>query len=160
MARKKTWVEKLNDSKDLPKIISLEGKQAEKWGEGTMVIPAPIEVFEIMKMPVKGELLTINVIRNMLALKHQTTTACPLTTGIFAWISANASEEMKEKGETENLIPWWRTLKGKGELNPKFPGGIEKQIQLLNDEGIEIIRKGKKFYVNNFERYLLKELQF
>ncbi len=155
MSRKKTWTEKLNDSKDLPKTIRLEGKQAEKWGEGTMVIPAPLDVYEMMSLPEKGEILTINSMRKLLARKYGTTTACPITTGIFAWISAHASEEMKSEGKTENLIPWWRTLKGKGELNPKYPEGIENQIKLLTEDGMEITRKGKKFYVLDYEQYLV-----
>jgi alkylated DNA nucleotide flippase Atl1 len=44
----------------------------------------------------------------------------------------------------KNITPFWRTLKGEGELNPKYPGGIEKQIELLEVEGHTIIPKGKK----------------
>ncbi len=58
-----------------------------------MVIPSPIEVSQIMKKIPKGKLITINEIRNILAKKYNTTIACPMTTGIFTWISANAAEE-------------------------------------------------------------------
>ncbi len=158
MSKKKSWIEKLHDSKDLPKIVNLEGKQAEKWGEGKMVVPAPIEVYEIMKLPQKGKLLTVGRIRELLAEKHGVEIACPLTTGIFTWIAANASEEMKAKGKEykkKDLIPWWRTLKAKGELNPKYPGGIEKQMELLEAEGFKIVPKGKKFVVADYEKYLV-----
>ena len=53
-----------------------------------MVIPAPIEVDEIMRGVRKGKLTTIDQIREKLAEKHRVTIACPLTTGIFAWIAA------------------------------------------------------------------------
>ncbi len=155
MSKKKTWTEKLNDSKDLPKIVKLEGKMAKKFGKGTMVIPSPKEVDEIMRKAKKGQLLTINVIREILAQKHGTTTACPITTGIFAWIAAHAAEEQKSQGK-KRITPWWRTLKGKGKLNPKYPGGIEKQIELLENEGFTIYPKGKKFVVADFEKYLVK----
>ncbi len=153
MSKKKTWLEKLHDSKDLPKIVELEGKLAKKFGEGTMVVPAPIEVDEIMRKVRKGKLLTINRIREILAEKHGTTTACPITSGIFAWIAAHAAEEAKEQGK-KRITPWWRTLKGKGELNPKYPGGIEKQMELLEAEGFKIMPKGKKFVVADYEKYL------
>jgi hypothetical protein len=44
--KKPTWQEKLNDSKGLPKVEELNGKMSKKWGTGTLVIPAPLEVDE------------------------------------------------------------------------------------------------------------------
>ena len=40
---------------------------------GTVVIPAPIEVDEIMREVPKGKLITINEIRALLASKHKAT---------------------------------------------------------------------------------------
>ena len=57
----KTWSEKLNDAKDLPKIIKLNAEAQKKWGGKTMVIPAPVEVDEIMRTVKKGKVITINV---------------------------------------------------------------------------------------------------
>ncbi|MBN2571435.1 MAG: hypothetical protein JXA68_04850, partial [Ignavibacteriales bacterium] len=57
---KKTWKEKLLDNKGLPKIIEINEKLSKRWGEGTCVIPAPIEVNEIMNKVPKGKLITIN----------------------------------------------------------------------------------------------------
>ena len=45
MARKKlTWREKLQDSKGHPTVGPVSGKMSQRWGTGTMVIPAPLEV--------------------------------------------------------------------------------------------------------------------
>ncbi len=49
MPAKKSWQQKLADSKDLPKIQKVEGKMSRRWGKGTFVIPAPVEVDEIMR---------------------------------------------------------------------------------------------------------------
>ncbi len=38
---KRTWKDKLHDSKDLPKVGKLTGPMAKRFGQGTMVIPAP-----------------------------------------------------------------------------------------------------------------------
>jgi hypothetical protein len=38
--KRKTWTEKLHDSKDLPKVVKIDGKMTRRWGEGTVVIPA------------------------------------------------------------------------------------------------------------------------
>ena len=141
---KKTWQEKLNDDKDLPKIEEITGNMSQRWGTGTFVIPAPREVNEIMRQVPKGKLTTINEIRKTLAKKHGTSIACPITTGIFAWVSANAAEEAYASG-TKDITPWWRTLKTGGELNPKYPGGTAEQEARLKAEGHIIIPgKGKK----------------
>jgi hypothetical protein len=72
MALKKTWTEKLNDDKDLPKVIIIDDKMSKSWGTGTCVIPAPREVNEIMSLVPRGRLITINQIRETLAKKHRT----------------------------------------------------------------------------------------
>ena len=151
-SKKKSWKEKLNNSNGLPKVEMLPLNC--KWGSGAMLIPAPIEVDEIMKTVPKGKLITTNEIRKKLAKKHGTNIACPLTTGIFTWIAANAAEEDAING-IKNHTPYWRTLKTGGELNPKYPGGIEQHKSLLEAEGFTIIQKGKKWLVKNFEAYLI-----
>jgi len=153
--RKKSWREKLMDSKDLPRVEKISGKLSKRWGEGTVVIPAPIEVDEIMRMVPRGKLITINQIREILARKHGATIGCPITTGIFAMISAHAAEEAREAGE-KDITPYWRTLKTGGVLNPKYPGGIERQKQLLLKEGHKIIAKGKKYVVAEYEKKLVE----
>jgi alkylated DNA nucleotide flippase Atl1 len=154
-AKKKTWSEKLNDSKGLPKVEKITDKMSKRWGTGTVVIPAPIEVDEIMRTVPAGKLITINDIRAALAKKHKATIGCPMTTGIFAWIAANAAEEQKQNGE-KDITPYWRTLKTGGVLNKKYPGGIEAQRLLLEREGHTVIKKGKKHAVLNYEKSLIQ----
>ena len=67
---RKSWKEKLLDSKDLPRVVEVNEKMSQKWGTGTVVIPAPVEVDGIMKQVPAGQLITINQIREMLAKKH------------------------------------------------------------------------------------------
>jgi alkylated DNA nucleotide flippase Atl1 len=153
--KKTTWVEKLNDSKGLPKVEKITDKMSKKWGTGTVVIPAPIEVDEIMRKVPTGKLTTINDIRATLAKKHKATIGCPMTTGIFAWIAANAAEEQKQSGE-KGITPYWRTLKTGGVLNEKYPGGVEGQKLLLEREGHKVIKKVKKYAVLNYEKSLIQ----
>ncbi len=154
MPSKKSWREKLADSKDLPKIQKVEGKMSRRWGEGTFVIPAPVEVNEMMRRVPKGKLVTINEIRAKLAKKHRVNFGCPITTGIFAWIAANAAEEMAAEGK-KRITPYWRTLKAGGELNPKYPGGIRNIRSRLKAEGHKVVSKGKKFVVEDYEKALV-----
>ncbi|MCK4320289.1 hypothetical protein KAW11_01620, partial [Candidatus Bathyarchaeota archaeon] len=122
MPKRKSWSEKLKDNKGLPKVEKITDKMSKRWGTGTVVIPAPMEVNEMMRKVPEGNLITINEIRAALAKKHGATIGCPLTTGIFAWVAANAAEEERQKGE-KDITPYWRTLKTGGVINPKYPGG-------------------------------------
>lgn len=72
-----------------------------------------------------------------------------MTAGIFISIVAWASFQ---RGQDET--PYWRTLKADGELNPKYPGGIEAQREKLEAEGHTIVCRGRKnirYYVKNYE---------
>jgi hypothetical protein len=68
---RKSWREKLLDSKDLPKVVEINEKMSQRWGTGTCAIPAPVEVDEIMRQVPEGKLITINQIREKLAKKHR-----------------------------------------------------------------------------------------
>ena len=126
MRIKKSCREKLADAKDFPKVVTITPGMRKQWGTGTVVIPAPAEVYEIMKRVPKGKLITINDIRNILARRHGATIGCPITTGLFARIAAGAAEEDEAQGK-KRITPYWRTLKVGGELNARYPGGIEGQ---------------------------------
>lgn len=154
----KSWIDKLHESKGLPKVSEITDNMSKRWGEGTFVIPAPEEVYEIMANVPLGKLLTISEIRKILAKNHNATIGCPLTTGIFAWISANAAEEEVKKGIKNKPIPYWRTLKTDGELNDRYPGGASAQAKHLKEEGFTIVTsKGKKPpKVKDYEKYLMK----
>jgi alkylated DNA nucleotide flippase Atl1 len=153
--KKPTWSQRLSDSKGLPKVEKITDAMSKRWGTGTIVIPAPIEVDEIMRKIPTGKLVTINEIRAALAKKHKATIGCPMTTGIFAWTAAHAAEERQQQGE-KDITPYWRTLKTGGVLNEKYPGGAEAQKRLLEQEGHTVIQKGKKYTVQNYEKSLIQ----
>ena len=155
MKPKKTWREKLADAKGLPKIGRVEGRMTTRWGTGTMVIPAPVEVDALMKKVPRGKLTTINEIRSALARKHGVDVGCPITTGIFAWIAAHAAEEAAAEGR-KRITPYWRTLKTGGELNAKYPGGVPALKKRLQGEGHKVVQKGKRFLVPDYESALFK----
>jgi len=155
MSSRKSWREKLAHSKGLPKVDPICGNMTRRWGEGTMVIPAPLEVDEIMRQVPPGRLITIREIRTRLAERHDADVTCPITTGIFAWIAAHAAEEAAAEGETETT-PYWRTLKTGGELNPKYPGGIEALKQRLESEGHRVVTRGKRYFVDSYDTRLVE----
>lgn len=155
MKRRKSWREKLADAKGLPKTGRVEGKMATRWGTGTMVIPAPLEVDAMMRKVPRGRLTTINEIRTALARKHRVDVGCPITTGIFAWIAAHAAEEAAAAG-LKRITPYWRTLKTGGELNAKYPGGVPALKRRLRAEGHKVVKKGKRYLIADYESALFR----
>ena len=155
MHEKETYREKLRNSNDLPRVEEIPKKMRKTWGSGTLVIPSPREVDEIMRKIPKGKLTTINHIRSALARSHGATIGCPITTGLFARIAAGAAAEDEAEGR-KHITPFWRTLKSRGELNPKYPGGIRGQRRRLQAEGQKVITRGKRTFIEDYENFLVE----
>jgi alkylated DNA nucleotide flippase Atl1 len=140
---KKTFNDHLNDSRDMPKISEItDPKEISRYGGAKLLIAPPLAYDEIMKKVPRGKVITSDYIRSHLAKKHGADNTCPLTAGIFINIAAKASVE---RGVDET--PYWRTLKKDGELNEKYPEGIDGQKLRLEMEGHTVIQKGKRYFV-------------
>jgi len=159
---KKTWQEKLEGKASLPKVLKLEKgfpcynavhKMGAEAGDDVVLVN-PSEVVEIMKQVPKGKLITIVEICKKIAKQHNVKGCCSLTTGIFIMTAANAAEEAAREGQSLD-IPYWRTLKSGGFLNPKYPGGQKAHKRLLEQEGYNVVQKGKNFLVQDFQEYLV-----
>lgn len=145
----------LQDNKDMPKIqIVTDPKTIERYGGNRMYFAPPVDYDRVMKQVPHGKIMTVGGIREYFAKKNQADFTEPMTAGIFVSIAAQASEQREE-----NKTPYWRTLKTGGELNPKYPGGIEAQKERLEAEGHTIIQKGRKnirYFVQDYENVLYK----
>ena len=143
----------LNDSKDMQKFqIITDEKSIKKYGGGRMYFAPPIDYDRIMRLVPFGKLLTVGAIRDYFARQNGADFTEPITAGIFVSIVAWASFQRKD-----DETPYWRTLKANGELNPKYPGGIKAQKEMLEKEGHTIIQKGRtniRYYVKNYENAL------
>lgn len=141
MARKKSAIEHLNSGRE-PHIIHQIPRGAPGYAEakgGSMVVSSPREVDEFVRQLQPGEVITLDDLRAALARRHQVAVACPVSTAIFANMSARAAEELRARGvPQDDLTPWWRVLKKGGFLNPKLPGGVERQAALLAEEGVRV----------------------
>ena len=150
---KKDFNAMLRDSKDMHKFqIITDQKSIEKYGGSKMYFAPPIDYDKVMKKVPYGKVTTIGKIREYFARQSGGDFTEPITAGIFVSIAAWASYQ-RSKDET----PYWRTLKAHGELNAKYPGGIEAQKEKLEAEGHTIIQKGRKnikYYVKDYERVL------
>jgi hypothetical protein len=133
MYTRKSWREKM-ENPNLPKVVKVSGAMQKRFGGGTVLVPHPRDVEAVIRTVRRGRLITVGQIREYLAGKFQTESTCPLTTGIFIRLTAEAAEEEARAGK-EKITPYWRVIKDDGSLNPKFPGGLEAQEERLRDEG-------------------------
>ena len=155
---KKDFNAMLNDSKDMPKIVVITDKKSiEKYGGSKMYFAPPIDYDKVMRLVPKGKLITVGAIRDYFAKRNGADFTDPITAGIFCSIAAWASYQ-----RTDDITPYWRTLKANGELNAKYPGGVEEQKKQLEAEGFTIIKKGRtniRYYVKDHDKYLFELMQ-
>ncbi len=157
---KKDFNAMLHNCKDMPKFQKItDPKAIEKYGGDTMYFAPPIDYDRIMKQIPPGKIITIGEIRKYLAKISGAAFTEPTTAGIFINIAAWASHQ-RENDKT----PYWRTLKTNGELNPRYPLGIEYQKEKLTAEGHAIIQRGRKnirYFVKDYEKKLfaLEQIQ-
>ena len=148
---KKDFNAMLADSRDMPKIqIVTDERTIQKYGGNRMYFAPPAAYDEVMKKIPFGKVVTAGDIREYFARANDADFTEPITAGIFVSIAAWASHQ-----RDTDKTPYWRTLKAGGELNPKYPGGIASQKQMLEAEGHRIIQKGRKnirYYVADYEK--------
>jgi hypothetical protein len=138
MRTRKTWREKMSNP-NLPKVVAIPPKMQKRMGTGTMVLPTPQDVETAIRSVPQGSVISVPRLRQFLAGKYEVDAACPLVTGIFVRIAAEAAEEEARAGELP-ATPYWRVVKEDGSLYPKFPGGTVRQAQRLRAEGVAVVK--------------------
>lgn len=152
---KKDFNAMLADSKGMPRIqMVTDPATVRKYGGDRMYFAPPIDYDRAMRRVPRGMVTTVGEIRAFFAREAGADFTEPITAGVFVSIAAWASFQ-RQADET----PYWRTLKAGGELNPKYPGGIEAQREKLEAEGHTVIRRGRKnfrYYVEDYEKVLYR----
>ena len=131
MKSRTTWREKLEKPQE-PRVVKVPPKMS-RFGQGMMLIPTPKLVDNLIRGIPKGKLVTVSELRRRLAANFAVDMTCPLTTGIFVRIAAEAAEEDRMNGR-KRITGYWRVVKEDGTLNPKFPGGVNQQSYYLRRE--------------------------
>lgn len=138
-AKRKTWTQKWEEAKAKTGLPS--AFDCKKSGK-RISIPSAGEVEDVIRGIAYGKVMTTSEVAAELTKKHGSDMCCPLTTGIFAWLLAHYANEAKD-----DSIPWWRVVKAKKVLNPKYPGAPDLQKGLLESEGISVVAKGNKLFI-------------
>jgi hypothetical protein len=142
----KTWQEKLNVEKPI-KIEVLQKKFADIPEGGRMLIVTPKMMDAYVRQIPKGKSVTTATIRRDLAAEHNADYTCPVTTGIFLRIVAEAAyEKIQQGGKPQLVTPFWRAIEPNSPLAKKLTFGQEFLLQQRKAEGLGdmLPRPGRK----------------
>jgi alkylated DNA nucleotide flippase Atl1 len=132
-----SWREKLERVPEA-RVFEIPPPMQRQYGTGTMVIPKPLDVEALIRRVPKGKVMTLSDLRRTLAADAHADVACPLTTGIFLRLIAEAAEEERRQGKKQ-VTPYWRVVRDDGSLMEKWPGGAASQAEHLRAEGHTIL---------------------
>lgn len=136
-----SWREKLERVQE-SKVVAIPSKMQERFGRGKMLIPRPLDVDALIRKVPRGKLVTQAQLRETLAHACGADVACPITTGIFIRIAAEAACEDAREGKSR-ITPYWRVIRDDGRLLEKLPGGPAAQADQLAAEGHTLETAGK-----------------
>lgn len=143
----------LHRDNGMPKIQTVtDAATVRKYGGSRMFFAPPLAYDALMRRVPSGFVTTVGRLRAYLAQENGADFTDPITAGIFVSIAAWASFQ-RPSDET----PYWRTLKAGGELNPKYPGGVEAQRKKLEAEGFAVLARGRtniRYFVQDYEQHL------
>lgn len=138
MASKKTWLDKLNDKKE-PKIKRIDFDFADIPANSNMFIATPQIIDNYIKQIPKGKKVSVQTMRKDLAIENRADYTCPVTTGIFLRIVAEANfEKYQQANSLRNITPFWRVIEPNSTLSKKLTFGQDfitnqRQAEKIND---------------------------
>jgi hypothetical protein len=134
--KRKTWQEKLHIDKKA-EVKKIEFDFAGIPAGSKMLIPTPLIVDQYIRQIPKGHFTDLQQIRKDLAAEYNAEFTCPLTTGIFIRIVAEAAYEEYEKGKAiSKITPFWRSLSARSPSAKKLSFGIQFLLDQQKKEGI------------------------
>jgi hypothetical protein len=134
MKTKKSWLEKLHENKGL-KIKRIDIDFADIPSGSNMFIATPKIIDEYINEIGFGKRNDLKTLRKDLAIEHNADYTCPVTTGIFLRIVAEANYEKLQQGiPLEEITPFWRVIEPNSALAKKLTFGQEFLIQQVEKE--------------------------
>jgi hypothetical protein len=136
MAMKKTWLDKLNETKE-PKIKRIDIDFADIPAGSNMFIATPKIIDMYIQEIGVGKRIDTKTLRKDLALAHNADYTCPVTTGIFLRIVAEANYEKLQQGKNvEEITPFWRAIEPNSVLAKKLTFGQDFLLQQIEKERV------------------------
>lgn len=136
VTKRKTWQEKLHTGKKA-EVKKNDYDFADIPAGSKMLIATPLIMDEYIRQIPKGRFTDIKQIRKDLAAEYKAQYTCPVTTGIFIRIVAEAAYEEYEKGKPlSKITPFWRALSAKSPSAKKLSFGLKFLLDQQKKEGI------------------------
>lgn len=131
---RKTWQDKLT-AHDQPQVKRADKDFAGIKAGQLMLIPSPLMVDAYIRQIPRGSSVSIETLRHDLALEQGAEVACPLTTGMFVRIVAEAAYEAFENGTPiEEITPFWRVVDEASPMARKLSFGTDFLIEQRREE--------------------------
>lgn len=123
--KRKSWVEKRDTSREAEIEIMKKAFADVEAGE-KLLIPTPKIIDAYVRQIPKGKETTMAQMRKDLAAEYHAHKTCPLTSGIFLRIIAEAAHEELERGKPiSKIAPFWRIMDEKTTTAKKLSFGTD-----------------------------------
>jgi len=134
MAIKKSWLDKLNENKE-PKIKRIDIDFADIPAGSNMFIATPKLIDQYINEIGVGKRIDLKTLRKDLAIEHNADYTCPVTTGIFLRIVAEANYEKLQQGiHLQEITPFWRVIEPNSALAKKLTFGQDFLLEQIEKE--------------------------
>lgn len=135
--KRKSWLEKLNIDRK-PVIEKADKDFAGIKAGQMMLIPTPKLVDAYIRQIPEGSQVDLATIRKDLAAEYHAEVTCPLTTGIFLRIAAEAAYEQYQEGTPlHQITPFWRVINEKSPAAKKLTFGTTLLKEQRKKEGLK-----------------------
>jgi hypothetical protein len=134
MAIKKSWLDKLNENKE-PKMKKIDIDFADIPAGSNMFIATPKLIDQYINEIGVGKRIDLKTLRKDLAIEHNADYTCPVTTGIFLRIVAEANYEKLHQGiHLQEITPFWRVIEPNSALSKKLTFGQDFLLEQIEKE--------------------------
>lgn len=135
-AKGKKWEDKISGEKK-PEVKVNEKGFADIPPGGRMLIATPKIVDDYVREIPEGNEVTLQTMRKDLAQQFNAEYTCPVTSGVFLRIVAEAAHEALEKGKTlKSITPFWRVIDENSNIAKKLSFGVEFVKKQRKKEGL------------------------
>lgn len=139
---KPTWIEK-RDAPKVPEVKVCDVDFADIHAGERMLISTPADIDRYIRQIPAGKFVELLTMRRDLALEAGAHQTCPLTTGIFLRIVAEAAFQEHENGK-KRVTPVWRVISPKMPLFKKLTFDTSWITDHQKSEGLEFTTRPLK----------------
>ena len=131
---RKSWVEK-RDIKKEPVVKKLDKNFADMHAGEKMLIATPAIVDGYIRQIPAGQQSNLSQMRKDLAAEYHADVTCPVTSGIFLRIVAEAAWEECQAGKPiKNITPFWRIMDERSSAAKKLSFGTDFLLERRKKE--------------------------